>query len=320
MDLFKMRQSCADRVLSPRVHRVAIPGIPDSTPLFPCLSPYIRLAHDFQTAAGFVLEPRRINDHAFLYFCRGHGEADIAGKRSPLRAGTVLILRPNVPHSFQATGQTTFHMLNLHVDLVERPDSPTIRFHQEPGEQRQLSPKHILPADPRWPGYLPPVMELSRPEVYERLFYRILHSWPQPDLASALRRKAGFSELLAFLYSEHLGLEPAAGGWQEEHFAAVVRFVHEHYSEKLELADMARIAHLGRSHFAELFRKQFGLSPIAYVRRLRIEHAKTELRYQRLPIKAIAERTGFANVHHFTRVFKVMVGVSPARYRGQPGP
>ena len=92
--------------------------------------------------------------------------------------------------------------------------------------------------------------------------------------------------------------------------------------ERLLLADIARAAHLSRSHFARSFRISTGLSVMAYLRRLRIEKAKLLLVGREVGIAELSAQLGFTHHSHFTRLFRREVGMTPrayARLFGTPG-
>ena len=89
--------------------------------------------------------------------------------------------------------------------------------------------------------------------------------------------------------------------------------LHEHYTERTSLGELATIARLSPFYFARLFRSQTGMTPGGYLRHLRIEHAKMLLRHG-MPISRVAFTTGFYDQSHFTRRFKRDVGLPPGRF------
>ncbi|MCC6580435.1 MAG: helix-turn-helix domain-containing protein [Phycisphaeraceae bacterium] len=86
-------------------------------------------------------------------------------------------------------------------------------------------------------------------------------------------------------------------------------------SRELTLPELARVSHLSRSRFAELFHRQVGVSPRQYLERLRIERARQMLRLTSQPIKEIAQAVGFADPAYFSNRFRLHAGRSPRRYR-----
>jgi AraC-like DNA-binding protein len=72
---------------------------------------------------------------------------------------------------------------------------------------------------------------------------------------------------------------------------------------------------LGTSRFALLrrFKHDFGITPHAFVLRLRVERARDRLA-RGSDLAALAHELGFADQAHFTRVFKKVVGITPGAY------
>jgi AraC family transcriptional regulator len=86
-------------------------------------------------------------------------------------------------------------------------------------------------------------------------------------------------------------------------------------SETLTLTQIAQVVGVHPVYLATAFRKKFGLTIGEFVRKLRIEHACDELIKGDLPLAAIALDAGFVDQSHFSKVFKLQVGTTPANYR-----
>jgi AraC-like DNA-binding protein len=62
-------------------------------------------------------------------------------------------------------------------------------------------------------------------------------------------------------------------------------------------------------------RNSEGISPARYVTKLRMEDAVATLRASALPIKAVAQRCGFADADYFSKVFRRTHGMTPRAFR-----
>ncbi len=98
----------------------------------------------------------------------------------------------------------------------------------------------------------------------------------------------------------------------------VQRWVIAHPAEAHSVADLAGRAGISPRHFARLFREEIGVTPSAWVERVRVEAAR-QLLEEGLPPKLAGARCGFGDVETFRRAFRRRFGVSPAAYRGQHG-
>jgi AraC-like DNA-binding protein len=79
--------------------------------------------------------------------------------------------------------------------------------------------------------------------------------------------------------------------------------------------NLARIVHLSPSHFAHVFKEEYGKSVHAYVAEKRMERAKHLLTTTRMSGAQIAGELGFSNPYHFYSAFKKWAGIPPIRYR-----
>jgi AraC-like DNA-binding protein len=97
------------------------------------------------------------------------------------------------------------------------------------------------------------------------------------------------------------------------------------YASPLDVAALARVAHVSPAHFARQFRIVFGETPHRYLQRRRIERAMELLRDTERPVTAVCLDVGFASLGTFSRTFSAVVGESPSAYRertaaSRPGP
>ncbi len=93
------------------------------------------------------------------------------------------------------------------------------------------------------------------------------------------------------------------------------QFLVGHLNRPLRLAELAEAAGMSSSHLLHYFRAHLGTSPMEYCRTLRCREAARLLIYTNLPLKEIADQTGFADPYHFSKRFKAFSGLSPSQYR-----
>ncbi|MFC0673380.1 helix-turn-helix transcriptional regulator [Brachybacterium hainanense] len=102
---------------------------------------------------------------------------------------------------------------------------------------------------------------------------------------------------------------------REARAAAIIRHLHEHYTEHIELEDLAEIFYVSRFHLAREFRRHTGTTVISYVNALRVDQARRLLQETERPIGEISAQVGFRNVTHFNRVFRDRTGITPREER-----
>ena len=82
------------------------------------------------------------------------------------------------------------------------------------------------------------------------------------------------------------------------------------------MGEVCRQAGLSRQHLIRLFKQELNVTPIQYINRTRIMHAKDLLwRNINLSVKELAYELGFADEHYFSRLFTRVVGEPPSAFR-----
>ncbi|MBU6423543.1 MAG: helix-turn-helix transcriptional regulator [Chloroflexota bacterium] len=92
------------------------------------------------------------------------------------------------------------------------------------------------------------------------------------------------------------------------------------YAEPLDVAALARVAHMSEAHFIRSFRVTFGETPHRYLQRRRVERSMFLLRETGRSITDVCFDVGFTSVGTFSRMFHEVVGRTPSAYRGENGP
>ena len=96
---------------------------------------------------------------------------------------------------------------------------------------------------------------------------------------------------------------------------AVMQFMQEHLSEKLDIDDLAAYVHLSHVGLLWKFKRYTGNTLSHYLIRLRIHNAKQLLLEGDLPICEIAALCGYSNPYYFSGAFRRETGFSPSEYR-----
>ena len=114
---------------------------------------------------------------------------------------------------------------------------------------------------------------------------------------------------------EEGGPEAAAAG----SFIAqnAVKYIEENYMEQLKLSDVADHVYVSQWHLSKILNQHVEKSFSDILNHARIEKAKELLREPSLRIGDIAEKVGFLDMAHFSRVFKKHTGFSANEFRNQ---
>lgn len=100
-------------------------------------------------------------------------------------------------------------------------------------------------------------------------------------------------------------------------FYKMITYIDEHYEQKIELEDIAKIGGYNITYTSQFFKRQMGISFVEYVLRLRIRDATVRLASTDEAVARIASDCGFADVKAFNVAFKKHFNMTPTEYRKQ---
>ena len=92
--------------------------------------------------------------------------------------------------------------------------------------------------------------------------------------------------------------------------------IHESFCDgKLSIDDLAALCGISTVYFRRLFRQVYGIPPVRYILRLRLERAKELIASGLYTVEKAAELSGFSDTCYFCRCFRTETGVTPTEYR-----
>lgn len=86
----------------------------------------------------------------------------------------------------------------------------------------------------------------------------------------------------------------------------------------ISVKEMAKMCNLSISRFYRVFKAGTGLSPQAYVRKIRLKQVTERLIESQDTLAEIAAETGFADAFHLSRHFSQAYGIPPSEFRRNP--
>jgi len=92
-------------------------------------------------------------------------------------------------------------------------------------------------------------------------------------------------------------------------------YIKDHFSDKLDLTEVAENVGLAPTYFSYLFTKVAGVNYSHYLNKLRLGEAKKLLKESDWSITKISLQTGFSSLPYFNQVFKKFENCSPTQYR-----
>lgn len=273
------------------------------------LAPFVRGGMEHWRGAWFI-ENSVVLDYLLVYVVSGKGRFSVGGEAFDVGPGDLIWIPPDTLHEMRGHPPKMF-VAYLHFDLVYDPQrSPRVPrgVHYASGPHELMHPAWSRQPIAGWRGILP---VLNGPAVYALMKQAIMEhrGAHQPLRVSGL--------MLQILGEIAIGLSDAAasGG---VHLPVVRRLAQKIVAKPeiaLDLAAVARAAHLSESHFRRLFRETHGETPHAMQNRARMQKACELVLHSGWNISAVAASLGFSTVHNFSRAFRREIGFSPREYR-----
>ncbi|SIQ35008.1 AraC-like ligand binding domain-containing protein [Alkalispirochaeta americana] len=226
------------------------------------------------------------------YFLQGQGRFRLEDEVWQISQGSLFFCRPGQVHSIEATNLE--EPLSYYAVLLEL---------DQPGELLQ----ELLEGEgPRWVARQ---IGTNFRFFFEELRERGLSS--QETLRRAAEHQfISFCYLLASPRGEERPLSS-----QTIHVEKALEVMQRCVSRAVTLEDIARSVGISREHLVRLCQESLGITPMRYLRRLKIEAATSMLVSSRRSVKEISRHLGFSSEFHFSKVFKGITGLAPSRYR-----
>lgn len=95
----------------------------------------------------------------------------------------------------------------------------------------------------------------------------------------------------------------------------ICNYVQEHFSEPVNIAQMADALFMSRTRMSIKFKEETGQTLTEFIMNRKIDEAKNLLRYTDKTIVAISNYLGFSSQSHFSRAFLKYAGETPIKYR-----
>jgi transcriptional regulator GlxA family with amidase domain len=107
----------------------------------------------------------------------------------------------------------------------------------------------------------------------------------------------------------------AVHGVKRGHVVVAVKLMRERLAEPWTLGALAEAVHLSRSQLFRCFDATVEMSPLAYLRKMRVERMARLLASTDLSVAEVARAVGWTDPSYASRCFHAAYGVSPTEYR-----
>jgi len=228
------------------------------------------------------------------YVARGTGQLHLQGKSYALAPGTIFSYGPGIRHDI--TGDMRSPLAKYFVDFSGKNGMALLKL-------CQLAPGRVARVFP--------------PDALGALFDELIHtglSFGRQGGGLCVKLLECLALKIARVNAPLKDAEtPAFVSYQQcrEHIKLNFRSLRT-------LEQAASECHLDKAYLCRLFRRFDQQTPYHYLLSLKMNHAAELLQQPGILVKQAAEETGFEDPFHFSRVFRNILGVSPAKFRKMP--
>lgn len=245
----------------------------------------------FDCKPSYGLQRNVFSSYLLLVMLTGSLSYQTRKSRGVARAGQVLLLDCNAPHSYAAQGKCSFTFVHF------------------AGAQS----KELYEEIERSIGNLIPMTDPN--SLHEAI----------GEMLSCMRseHRMNEGETSALIYGMLMKLlecsgASGAGGIGNPVVDRAIAYIQGHLTDKLSVEEIAANVGYSVSYFSHLFAEETGLSPYQFVVKSRVEQAQLLLKTTRLTIQEIAFQCGFNSAANFCYTFRRLAGLSPHHYRKRP--
>lgn len=278
--------------------------LPDFCPDFP----YIASRADLDQYRGYFCPWHWHRPVELFYMESGALEYCTPGGKLIFPAGSGGLVNSNVLHMTRAKGKDTKNIQLLHIF-----DTSFIG-----GEQgSRINQKFIMPIVAASQLEILPLYP-ENPEQEEILkLIRDSFSLEEKELGYEIKLREALAEiwLRLFAISRSLLKEKKPYDKTNDKLKSMMAYVHEHYAEKISVAELAAAAFCSERECFRAFRNCLHMTPVEYIQSYRLQMACQMLEKGQESVTNVSLACGLGSSSYFGKVFHERVGCTPLEYR-----
>jgi AraC-like DNA-binding protein len=247
--------------------------------------------------AAFVHDSTGVPSHRVLGFyalvliTQGQGlYADVNHKPTPVAAGDLFILFPDIAHQYGPSRSSRWNEIYLSFR------GPVFDLWRQVGLLAPERPLFRLGSVQPWIERITRVVDVAEADPTKR------------QIVMVNRVQALLSEIIA---SQRVVIESGSQVWLTE----ACHLLESELAEDIDVHWVADKVGLSYDHFRKKFAKEIGMTPYQYRATQRLDAARRMLLGTEMSLKEIAAAIGFFDEFAFSNRFKRTVGLSPRAFR-----
>jgi len=250
-------------------------------------------ANEGKMDAGQRMQEHLHACHQMYYILEGEATFVIGGKALPVRAGSCFFVPAMTPHEMLPIREGLLHSYELKL------------FIKDPYLLSRLQDGYSTFSDDGTIG---------------RLLTYVVENWNCRDGQNVTDMEYILTTVLLnfFVDKLHYAHNDSAHILTENYSAvtkSVLVYIEKYFPYHFSLQTMGKRLNYNKNYLCSVFRKDTGVSIVEYLNFIRIRRAIIFFAYYGQDVYTTCESVGFANLSHFSRTFKALVGVPPRDFR-----
>ena len=248
----------------------------------------------------------------------GEGRHYIEDKSYPIKKGDVFAFPPHVRHGYYAKDNDEMSIFHLLIDkqilkqygkeLYSFPGFHTL-FEIEPIIRQQSKDQQVFLNldDSVFNDFKLKMDELVQIESGENFIGK--------DSIMLLKMVCLLCDLSRLISTEMRLDNSRIQSQQAQCVIKTTEYINANYYKQLSLDELSQVALMSRAVFLRVFKNLMGMSPMQYLKQIRVRYAAGMLETTNESITTIALSCGFFDCSHFIRFFQELYGTTPGKYR-----
>lgn len=247
-----------------------------------------------------------LEDHMLLFVLEGVYTIRFGTEVHTVRKHQMVLIHKSVAIQYEKSGEPNsdytlnyimfFLKDNVIHEFIQLADYPSSR------SADRTAPISVHPVDDRLFSYL----ESLQPYFQE------------PDRVKDGLVKVKLLELLFGIADRNAGFLFELSQVHRQARRSIADVVNANLGNPVTLQDLAYLSGRSLSAFKRDFKAIYNTSPLQWIRNARLDQAKDLLAHSSLSVTEACFRTGFENVSHFSKAFKLRFGFSPSAIKQTP--
>jgi AraC-like DNA-binding protein/mannose-6-phosphate isomerase-like protein (cupin superfamily) len=256
----------------------------------------VRKAGIYRFPQTYYFRPHAHIETEINYVNSGSSLMIFGNKQIPLSQGDCILVPPYVNHGFLVNFKKGCELTQVEAELKVPPELEAYFK-----ERMQGNPYQVIKNCEDLVSIMEQVGRFNRSD--------------KNDYTKTMLNFSIIQLLIAFMFHMDKAEAEKRPFAQNPQLDALLKYIHNNYTEKINLELLAQKAGLSSRYVRKYFAQTLHMSCTDYISNLRIDRAKQLLRETDKDITAIAMECGYSSVQYFCSKFKNETGMTPGQFR-----